>query len=329
MIRRLPAAKYLRVARALFANKLAGDGLHPFYASFKLTRRCRFACPFCNVKDEPIPDRETGAIKRVLDNLSASSVLLVSFEGGEPLLRNDLGELLRYAHSKNFYLLLTTSERRLENYPLLEYATYVDFFHVSIDEGHDNLEMFERLEEFRGYETRLSVQTVVTRGTIAALARKAELCFRANAGLVVMPAVHMNGTVDVFPDLDALGAEVERLKRTYPETISTPDGFFRAARHGRCSPASVIIDSDCRLYYPCHILERKGPDLSEVPLMDYLRSDEAGRRRKIMRACERRCGWYQYFSTESYVAPVSLLRTLKSALSPVSARKRPGSNLHF
>jgi hypothetical protein len=33
-------------------------------------------------------------VKRILDNLSRSSVLMTSFEGGEPLLREDIGELL-------------------------------------------------------------------------------------------------------------------------------------------------------------------------------------------------------------------------------------------
>ena len=38
---------------------------------------------------------------------------MTSFEGGEPLLRDDIGELLAYARQCSFYLLFTTSEKNL------------------------------------------------------------------------------------------------------------------------------------------------------------------------------------------------------------------------
>jgi len=325
MIRLLPIKKYLNVARSLLRNRSAGESVYPFYASFKLTTHCHFSCKFCNIKDENKPDCSTDRIKKTLDNLSGSSVILVSFEGGEPLLREDIGELLEYARRKNFYLLFTTSERHLERYPMLEYARYIDFFHVSIDEGHNNLEMFARLPEYRAYGAQLSVQAVVTRETLSALEEKVRRCAEARANLVVMPAVHMDRTDDVFPDLDAFENEIRRLKRAYPSTIYTPDGYFGAIRSGRCSTSSIIIDSDCTLYYPCHIQEKKGPDLSTVPLMDYLKSGDAARARKIMRECGRKCGWFQYFSISDFTSIRSVYQALKPALSKRFRSSRSGS----
>jgi MoaA/NifB/PqqE/SkfB family radical SAM enzyme len=318
MIRRLGFKKYLNMLGCLLKNKMAGESVYPFYASFKLTSRCHFGCKFCNIKDEKQEDMPTARIKRILDNLSASSVILTSFEGGEPLLREDIGELLAYARQKDFYLLFTTSERHPEKYPMKEYAKYIDFFHVSIDEGHNNLAMFERLDEFRSYGAQLSVQVVVTQDTIHALEEKVKKCFEAGANAVVMPAAHMNRTEDYFPDLDRFEKELIRLKKKYPATIYTPEGFFERIRTSRCSTASVIIDSDGRIFYPCHILEEKGPDLSAKDLMEYLRSPEACRARKVMDRCRRQCGWFQYFSIADFTSFFSVFRALKPTLSKIS-----------
>ena len=147
-MRILPFSWYLPTIACVFRNLRARKAVYPFYASFKLTSRCHFGCPFCNVKQHRVPDLSTDDIKAILANLSRSSVLMTSFEGGEPLLRPDIGELLEFARPCKFYLLFTTSAKNLVDYPLDEYARYIDSLHVSIDEGHDNLEgLFDVLPE--------------------------------------------------------------------------------------------------------------------------------------------------------------------------------------
>ncbi len=319
MLRRLSFLKYARVAKALARNMAARENIYPFYASFKLTRKCHFSCRFCNVKNNDLIDMPTGKIKRVMDNLSQSSAILVSFEGGEPLLRKDVGELLKYARTKDFYLLFTTSERHLERYPMKEYAKCIDFLHVSIDEGHNNMELFDRLGEFASYGTRLSVQIVVEKNTLSDLAKKIDLCSKVKANAVIMPAVNLDETNDFFPDLVLFEEEIARLRKLYPSTIYTPKGYFKAVRDGKCSTASVVIDSDGFLFYPCHIIGEKLIDLSEVDLMDWLKSDSARSGRADMHACMRKCGWFQYFSITDFTSPISVF----NAISPLLKRGLP------
>ncbi|MBL8027172.1 MAG: radical SAM protein [Fibrobacteres bacterium] len=311
MLRIIPVKKYLKVAKSLIANRIAGESVYPVYASFKLTRRCHFSCKFCNIKDNSAVDMSTEKVKQILDNLSKSSVVLVSFEGGEPLLRPDIRELLQYARSKNFYLLFTTSERKLERYPMKEFAEYIDFLHISIDEGHGNLEMLDRLKEYASYGTRLSIQIVVEKETLGALENKVKLCYEAGANVVIMPAVQMDRTDNHFPDLEMFETEMKRLKRLYPYTTYTPDGYFNAVRKGICSTASVVIGADGYLSYPCHIRDEKGPDLSQVDLMDWLKGEEAKSARERMKNCGRNCGWFQYFSISDFVTPAKVIDALR------------------
>lgn len=313
-MRVLKPGSYIPSIKGITANTVKHEHIFPFYASFKITSNCHFGCPYCNVKKSPAPDVDTRGIKAVLDNLSRSSVLMTSFEGGEPLLREDIGELLEYASRCSFYLLFTTSARSLEDYPLNEYAKYIDFFHISIDEGHGNLEMFEKLSDLTELKTQVSVQTVVTKDTVDRIEEKVKKCYDSGANIVIIPASPMEEAEDHFPDMDEMEKKVKGLIRKYPLTIHTPEGYFDAYREGKCSPASIIIDSDCRLYYPCHILNHKGPDLSKIDLNTWLESKEASKLRNVMRNCKRNCGWYQYYAINSYLNTNSAFSSIKPML---------------
>lgn len=321
-MRILPLVAYLPTVRGLWANFRAREPVNPFYASFKITSRCHFGCPFCSMPRENARDLCTRDVIKVLDNLSRSSVLMTSFEGGEPLLREDIGELLAYARKCSFYLLFTTSARNLTAHPIDEYAKNIDFFHVSIDEGHGNLDMLDILPELVRLPTQLSVQIVVTRDTVDALDWKIERCADVGANTVVIPATAMDGADDCFPDIDKLERKMSSLRRRFPRTIHTPAGYFDAYRAGKCSSASVIIASDGSLYYPCHILGERGANLVGEDLTSWLKSGKARAGRKIMKNCARNCGWYQYYAIGSYVC----VKTVMQSLAPMffQRRKIPG-----
>jgi MoaA/NifB/PqqE/SkfB family radical SAM enzyme len=318
-MRILPLKHYLPTARGLLRNMAANEAIVPFYASFKVTCRCHFGCPFCNVKNDKIADLSTEDICRILDNLSKSPILMTSFEGGEPLLREDIGELLDFARRQcRFYVLFTTSVKNPFDYPIADYARLIDFLHVSIDEGHNNLELFELLPKLASLPTQLSVQTVVTADTIDRLEEKVKRCCDVGAGIVVIPATHMDKTENFFPDIDRLEEVIRVLKKRFPATIHTPLGYFSAFKKGKCSSASIIIAPDGRLYYPCHIRGTKGPDLRSQDLTSWLGSPEAKDFREEMKICERNCGWYQYYSIDSYTSIASVME----ALGPLLFRKK-------
>lgn len=313
-MRILPVHFYIPTIRGLIKNFIKRNTIYPFYASFKLTSRCHFACPFCNMKKHPVKDLETDDIIKILDNLSRSSVLMTSFEGGEPLLREDIQELLKYARRCKFYLLFTTSARNILDYRIDDYCRFIDFLHVSIDEGHDNLSMFKLvLPELTKMHPHVSVQSVVTKESINALSEKVELCYKNKAAIVIIPASPMEGARHSFPDISVLENRINSLRRQFPNTIHTPAGYFKAYKQQKCSSASIIIGPDGYLFYPCHILEEKGPNLISTDLMSWLGSKEAADMRLKMKHCSRNCGWYQYYSINDYLN----FRTVYGSLKPI------------
>jgi MoaA/NifB/PqqE/SkfB family radical SAM enzyme len=322
-MRYLPMKKYSKVAGSIANNFLKREARYPFYASYKITNKCNMRCKFCNVWMEKTPVLSTEDVFKVLDNLGNSSITLLSLEGGEPLRRKDLGEILRYAYTKPFYLFFTTNGLLLDRAPMEEYGKYIDYLHISIDEAHNNLDLLERIEEFQDYAP-VCVQTVVTHEELGALEDKVRKVCKANARTVIMPAVHLDKTDNYYPDTEDFRREISRLRKTYKNTITTPIGYLdRINKPHGCSTSSIIIDCDGVMFYPCRILQTKTCDLTKVSLMDYLNSDDAAHYRAQMRACERRCGWYQYFATSSFTSVREFLSAIKPYYNDIFAN---GSN---
>jgi MoaA/NifB/PqqE/SkfB family radical SAM enzyme len=194
-----------------------------------------------------------------------------------------------------------------------EYGKYIDYLHISIDEGHKNLKFFDRLKEFQSYGPEICIQIVVTRDTMDNLEDKVKYVFDVGARTVVMPACHLDGTDDYYPEPNEFRKEIIRLKKKYPNTITTPSGFLKNInkQHG-CSTSSVIIDSDGGLFYPCRTVGERLFNFTEGSFMDFLKTKEAKKARGDMRNCPRSCGWYQYFATDAFASPMSVI----SSLSP-------------
>jgi len=330
-MRYLSVKRYGQIVDYWLANFLAQEAIYPFYASLKITHKCKFRCKFCNVWKEKTPDISKEDAFKVLDNLGNSSIILLSFEGGDPLLRADMLEILEYAHKKPFYKFITTSERNLEKYPLEEYARYLDFLHISIDEGHKNLYMFDKLHEFTKYGMGICVQIVVTNDDVNALESKVKCVNQAGAKTVIMPAVHLDDTENYMPDIDAFRNEIFRLKKKYPATITTPDFYLKKMDNiHACNTASIIIDSDGGMFYPCRTLNEKPVNLLETPLNKFLVSEEAKRARARMNKCKRHCLWYQYFAANAFISPIEIWSALRPYFADILAgnSNRNGCNSH-
>lgn len=84
----------------------------PLWLLAELTYRCPLHCVFCsNPVDYTRHEREldTAAWQRILSEARALGAVQLGFSGGEPLLRDDLEELVAHAHRLGFYTNLITS----------------------------------------------------------------------------------------------------------------------------------------------------------------------------------------------------------------------------
>ena len=69
----------------------------PLTFNWTLSFRCNFSCSHCYSREEAAEELGTAEICRIVDVLAEKQVPFINFGGGEPLIREDLCEIARYA----------------------------------------------------------------------------------------------------------------------------------------------------------------------------------------------------------------------------------------
>jgi MoaA/NifB/PqqE/SkfB family radical SAM enzyme len=113
---------------------------HPVLANYYVTYRCNARCGFCDIWEKPSPYVTLAQAEANLRDLKRLGVQVIDFTGGEPLLHQQLPELLHLAKTLGFITTVTTNTLL---YPKLAEALAgrVDMLHFSLDhpdaERHD------------------------------------------------------------------------------------------------------------------------------------------------------------------------------------------------
>jgi MoaA/NifB/PqqE/SkfB family radical SAM enzyme len=112
------------IARSLTPNK-------PYHAQWMLTRRCNYRCRGCNVWQEQdtteLPARE---IKKGLNVLKELGVVEIVLSGGNPLLREDIDEIIEYSSRSFITTVYDNGSMAAQKIDALRNA---DFVAISID----------------------------------------------------------------------------------------------------------------------------------------------------------------------------------------------------
>lgn len=81
----------------------------PLTVMWDITEKCNLKCLHCYQGEPESRDISTKECIDIIDKLKAKDVLALDFSGGEPLLREDIFEILDYANQKEFYTTLRSN----------------------------------------------------------------------------------------------------------------------------------------------------------------------------------------------------------------------------
>lgn len=117
----------------------------PFYAQFELTEACNNKCFFCYNPLGKMNGLElsTDKIKDILKQLSDVGVFRINFNGGEPMARKDLHEIIEYAASLGFELHMNTNSTLVND----EIAEFISSYMKSVCTSilHSKREVHDRM----------------------------------------------------------------------------------------------------------------------------------------------------------------------------------------
>lgn len=114
---------------SLVNRSLKRPGLH--HVQWFITRKCNYRCRGCGVWLEGnSTELSTEDVKRGLDILRDIGVLEIVFSGGNPLIRDDIGEILDYASK---YFITTVYDNGSIALDKIDALRNVDFVAISLD----------------------------------------------------------------------------------------------------------------------------------------------------------------------------------------------------
>lgn len=124
----------------------------PFVVAWEITRACALACQHCRAEAQPRrhPNELSSAdARRLIDEIADMGTPLLVLTGGDPMLRNDLPELIAHARSRRLQVALSPSATPRVTRARLEACRDAGVGRVSISLDGS---MPQIHDDFRGFE---------------------------------------------------------------------------------------------------------------------------------------------------------------------------------
>jgi len=194
-------APYLRRGLSTVVRGIARYGITrpqkvnaPFLVVWDITHRCNLRCAHCyqDARKALPGELNTEEAKKVLDELAAAGVVAIAFSGGEPLMRPDIRDIIRYAKEKSFFVSLASNGTLIDDALAGELvALGLDYIEISLDAANA-----AHHDSFRGVHGAFD-------RTVAGI----RACVRAGIDTGIATTVTAR-TVDQVPAIHALAASL-------------------------------------------------------------------------------------------------------------------------
>lgn len=142
----------------------------PLNVMFSVTNRCTARCSYCQIPKRQQRELTTAESLDLIDQLAAEGTQRIGLWGGEPLVRDDIGELVDRAKQRGMYVTLDTNGHLLEQ--RIDQLASLDHLLISFDgspeahaanRGEDTFPVVMRAIELASGRLPLWTITVLTK----------------------------------------------------------------------------------------------------------------------------------------------------------------------
>ncbi|MFC1487968.1 PTO1314 family radical SAM protein [Thermoproteota archaeon] len=266
----------LRIYRGLLLN-LFGKRI-PLFCGHKLTYKCNLQCKMCPFWQRPSGDSSIEQEKAILRQIYASGACGIAFEGGEPLLRKDLAEILAFSRSLPLHTSLVTNGTLLESRideiaPFINGAVYVSL--DGLEKTHDTIRGVNGCfrKAVRGIMASREKVSVTINTTIMAenIHEIEDLVKLANEldTVISVAVAHEYGQAKASAaasrEIREIAGKLAKMKKSGYPIINSPSYFKVIAKEKNwtCYPwVSVNVSPEGNLVLPCYVRNEYGSSVS-------------------------------------------------------------------
>lgn len=195
----------------------------PLVTGWAITYRCNRRCAYCGLWRDPGPELDTTQVLKIVDTLADMGCVRISFTGGEPLLRPDMGEIVDYVHARGLETKMNSNGRLVKE--RIHELGSLDMMNLSLEgpeDVHDAIrgpgsfaEVMEAAQTARDHGIAINLATVLNRLNLDALDFILETARQWGGKVMFQPATQtmLGGEQpnDLAPDVDAQRAAIRLL----------------------------------------------------------------------------------------------------------------------
>jgi len=145
----------------------------PLFATYNVTFRCNSRCEYCEYWRSSWPELGANESITVIKRIAESGARMLDFSGGEPTLRNDIGDLIMLSHDLGLFTTMNTNGLAVRNDMISKFRAGLEAITVSIDgpeEVHDKVrgikggyrKAIESIKTYRASGIRTGISTVLS-----------------------------------------------------------------------------------------------------------------------------------------------------------------------
>lgn len=133
----IPIVNIAKMATAAVSNRVLGRRV-PLNLMLALTDRCTGNCRYCQLPARKSPEMSTDDIHRILSEAAAAGCQRVGLWGGEPLMRDDIGEIISHARQAGLFVTVDTNGHLIpKRGSALKVANHVNISLDGDEQAHD------------------------------------------------------------------------------------------------------------------------------------------------------------------------------------------------
>ncbi|MBU4251515.1 MAG: radical SAM protein [Candidatus Omnitrophica bacterium] len=171
----------------------------PLMASWALSYRCNRRCIYCRIWELSRKELSTPEVISMIDKFSSLGTQCITFTGGEPLMREDIGEIITYASRKGIFIKINSNGSMIPR--RISVLAHLNSLSLSFDgpeEIQDYIrgegsyaEVIEAVRVAKGYGINVSFLTVLSKVNLNSIDFILESAKKFQVAVLFQPATSL------------------------------------------------------------------------------------------------------------------------------------------